>query len=414
MNGIDGRGCRRIVAGFTVWIAALGPVLPAVAFADGPADPRGFLYAKITARSGTVYEGRIRWDGDEAFWGDLFESVKKERPHFGKLPPERRSEPFKIFGITIGSSSDNTRGFFARFGDIRRIEVGQRGEAVVTMKNGTAIEVKGGSDVGRPITVRDPGFDEIELRWKEIRSIELLPTPADLEVGAGRLYGTVETSAGTFQGFVQWDRDECLTTDRLDGDLHDGEVSVRMGKIRVIEKRTHSSARVILVNGSELALDDTNDVNEDNRGIVVEDPRFGRVAIDWDVFQRLELSAPEGSGPPYEDFAPGKALRGKVTTTGGESHSGRLIWDLDESEDWELLSGKSDQVEYFIPFALVAEVVPDGNYHSRVILTGGEKLVLENSADVDEDNDGLVVDPGDGGEPVYVPWEKVARVELAH
>ncbi|MEE8525602.1 MAG: hypothetical protein V3T72_16825, partial [Thermoanaerobaculia bacterium] len=80
----------------------------------------------------------------------------------------------------------------------------------------------------------------------------------------------------------------------------------------------------------------------------------------------------------------------------------------------ELLSGSSSQIEYFIPFALVAEVIPDGSYHSRVLLIDGEELMLENSADVDEDNDGIVVDPGDGVEPVYVPWEKVKKVELVH
>ncbi len=145
MNGIDGRVCRRVQAGFTVWIAALASVLLTSApasFADSPADPRGYLYGKVTARSGTTYEGRLRWGGDEAFWGDHFESVKKERPHLDKMPPELRDEPFKIFGITLGSS-DDSRSFFARFGDIRRIEVRQRRVAVVTMKRSTPVRARG-------------------------------------------------------------------------------------------------------------------------------------------------------------------------------------------------------------------------------------------------------------------------------
>lgn len=400
----------------------LGSTLAPIPGAAAPAhaqDTGGFLYGTITARSGTEYEGRLRWGSQESFWGDLFNSTKTELPWREEVPTEDRSREntINLFGFEItwhDDDYDSGRQLIARFGDIDRIEVTGGNDAVLVMKSGTRVEVEGGSnDLGSSaeITVWDASLGTVELEWRDIETIRFRAAPRDLEVDAHRLYGVVHTDDGEFRGFVQWDQDECLSTDELDGDTRDGDLSIPMGNLRTIERRSRRSSRVVLKDGRELVLDGSNDVDSDNRGIFVEDERFGRVLVSWDAFERAEFSEPPGSGPGYESFTPGRPLRGTVTTRGGRKHTGRLVWDVDEEETWEQIGGERRGIEYYIPFALVASVTPTGSDRSRVELTTGETVELEDSADVGEGNAGVVV-VNEGRKPVYVPWDDVERVEF--
>jgi hypothetical protein len=98
---------------------------------------------------------------------------------------------------------------------------------------------------------------------------------------------------GDFTGFVQWDREECVGADKLDGDAGDSRLSLRFDSIRSIARRSRDSSLVTLLNGREIVLSGTNDVNQDNRGVYVDDQRYGRVLVSWDAFERL---APHGRG----------------------------------------------------------------------------------------------------------------------
>jgi hypothetical protein len=388
--------------------------LPALA-----ADNQGFLYGKVTTREGQTYEGRLRWDDEEAFWGDYFNSAKEENPWLEEAPRrdrERKRRTIEVFGIEIGSigewEHDDTRQFIARFGDIKRIEPKRHDEVLVTMKSGTVFTVEGGAnDVEAEVRVWDPSLGLIEVDWDRIRIIELLPTPTSVEVAPVRLHGTVKTREGNFTGYIQWDQEECLGSDELDGETSDGDVSIKMGTIRSIERRSGSSSTVVLHDGRKLVLSDTNDVDSSNRGIYVTDPRYGRVLVNWDAFERVDF-APAGTGPGYDDFAPGKRLHGTVTVADGRKLSGRLVYDLDESETTEMLDGHRHDVEYSVPFALVAAVVPRQD-SARVILGSGEELLLEETTDVSEDNAGLLVFTSGAERPTYVRWEDVERVDFS-
>lgn len=382
-----------------------------------PGTSQGFLYGKIVTESDTTYEGRLRWDDEEAFWGDFFNS-SKERPDFLDDVPDRdrrRRRPIKVFGITIGISWDDgwDHQFVARFGDVDRIEVGRGEDATVVMKSGTRIDVDGGSnDLGGTLFVWDKSLGEVELEWDNVRTIQFSPAPATLQVPVRRLHGTVKTLAGELRGYVQWDQEECLSTDKLDGETRDGKLSIEMGRIKTIERRSRSSSRVVLVDGREHVLDGTNDVDDDNRGIYVEDPRYGRVLVPWSAFERVDFND-AGSGPSYASFAPGRPLAGTVKTTGGQTLSGRIIYDLDEAETWELLNGTDrNELQYSIPFALVRSITPQRGNASEVVLRSGEKLILEDSADVGDDNGGVLVYEQGKARPTYLEWSEVARVDF--
>jgi len=403
-----------------VCLLSLGFFSTASATAERARDPRGFLYGRITTRSGSVYEGRLRWNKEEAFWGDFFNAGKEDLPYLKDVPRQerRRRESIKIFGVPIGVSwgEDEDRQLVARFGDLRRIEVERGDDATVVFKSGARYAVSGGSnDVegGTKITVWDRGAGEIQVRWKEIRTIDFLPTPANLTVPVFRLRGTVQTEDGTFRGTIQWDQDECLSSDELDGDTRDGKVSLQMGEIRSIERRSRNSSEVVLRDGRTFVLKGTNDVDSSNRGIYVNDSRFGRVLVTWDAFRRVDFDPPGDSGPAYTDFHPGHPLFGKVSTVEGKTYRGRLIYDVDEMETMELLNGQRHDVEYSIPFARLAFLLPERTNSSRVVLKGGQELRLEDAVDVGRDNAGvLVFESGQEKTPRYIPWRDVRRIDF--
>lgn len=413
-----GYGARSIGTKLLLALTAAALAVPGSVLAAN--DTQGFLYGRVVTTSDSVYEGRLRWNGDEeAFWGDHFNASKEDRPYIDDIPRrERRREDddsIRILGIRIGSSrwSSSGRSLVARFGDIEKIEVHRGEEATLHMKGGSKVEVDGGSnDLGSRIYVWDNEVGEVKLDWDRIKTIEFLPTPANIDVRVTRLAGKVKTDSGDFEGYIQWDKEECLSEDELDGESDDGDVSIPMGNLKSIERRSRRSSTVTFWSGREMVLDGTNDVDSDNRGIFVDDPRFGRVLVSWDAFERLDFSQPGPSGPSYDDFKPSGPLRGKVTEVGGETHSGRIVYDMDESEGWEILNGDRRDLEYNIPFSLIRSIIPESRDSSRVILKGGEEVTLEDSADVGDGNDGVLVIPDGGGEPTYVDWDDVERIDF--
>jgi hypothetical protein len=409
---------------------AITPVTPPAAETYPAAEtPRGFLYGRITTVDRATYEGRLRWGGDqEAFWGDYFNGFKHENPWLAQVPPERLPKErrrIEIFGITVAhreSPIDGGRPFMARFGDIARIAA--RGKEVrVTLKSGTAFDLERfeASDFDDGVRVWDAKRGIVDLDSLRIRTVELLPTPSP---GAApyRLYGTVHTRQGDFTGFIQWDRQECVGPDKLDGYIAGSKLSVRFDTIRSIARRSRDSVLVTLLDGREIVLSGTREVGPENRGIYVDDRRYGRVLISWDAFERVDFSpgAPEDTGPAYGDFPPGRPLTGSVTTRDGRRLAGRLVYDLDESETTETLDAPSQGVDYTIPLGLIASIVLPGREErgahptgtARVTLHDGEELQLERTGDLGEGNAGLLIFVDGRQRPEYVPWTDVAQVDL--
>lgn len=394
-------------------------VLPA-APTQAQEDNQGFIYGRIVTTAGSVYQGFIRWGSQEAFWDDLFHSVKEELPYQEYLDDRdydrlsRGRSRIRIFdwNFSIEGSTDLSHQFIARFGDIASMEVHRGNWVEIFMRNGSEYEVSGGSnDVSDDIHISDSSLGEIDLRWSRIETIEFMPAPRGADPGVTRLYGTVETREGRFQGYIQWDQDECLSTDVLDGDTEDGDVSIRFGSIQSIERISSSRSLVTLKDGRELRLEGSNDVNEENRGIMVEDQRYGRATVSWDAFDRIEFSNPPNSGRGYDDFPTLGELSGTVTDMDGREYTGRIVFDLDEAEGWEMMNGEMDGIEFNIPMARVRSVEPMRRGFSRVILDSGETLTLEESHDVGEDNSGVLIFDG-GRDPTYIRWEDVERIDF--
>ena len=377
---------------------------------------QGYIYGTVETEGGNSYTGLLRWGTEEAFWDDLFNSSKSELPYLEEHVREsRHRNRIKILGVTVGyrwDGSSSSRMFIARFGDIREIEMFRGDKIKVTMKDGTVYSMNGGSnDVGATITVQDDSLGTIKLDWDKVERVIFKPTPGNLEPPATRLYGKLTTKEETFEGYIQWDIQECLSTDMLDGESDDGDMSIEMGRIRAIEKRNRRGSLIVLKDGREFVLEGTNDVDSSLRGIHVDDPRFGRVKVSWEAFERVEFQEVDHSGRSYSDYRPAKHLRGTVTDYDGKTHSGELVFDLDETASWELLNGSRDEVEYYIPFDMVRSIEPRRDNGSALVLTSGAKIILFDGQDVSESNDGVVV-VRENGRETYFAWDEVKRVDF--
>jgi hypothetical protein len=403
--------------------AATAPAVPPPTTPAAEPHP-GFLYGRITTVEGANYEGRLRWGGDqEAFWGDYFNGFKKKNPWSTHVPPERlpkeRRPIIKILGVELFQRErpvDLGRPFMARFGDITRIEA--HGKQVrVTLKSGTVVDDLDrfeASDFDDGVRVWDAKRGVVDLDSLRLRAVELLPTPSPGAV-PDRLHGTVHTRQGDFTGFVQWNRQECVGSDELDGHTAKGKLKLRFDTIRSIARRSHDSALVTLLDGRQVVLSGAPAAGPDNRGIYVDDRRYGRVLISWDAFERVDLTPgpPGDTGPAYGEFPPGRPLTGSVTTRAGRRLAGRLVYDLDESETTETLDAPSQGVDYTIPFGLIASIVPPGGAgRARVTLRSGEELRLERAGDLGPGNAGLLIFVDGGQRPEYVPWPDVGQVDL--
>lgn len=399
------------------------PQGPSVETYPASESPAGFLYGRVTTTEGGTFEGRLRFAGDEeAFWGDYFLGAKRENPWAAHVPPGRLPRvrrPIELLGVKLGSRErpiDLDRPFMAQLGEIARVEAHGRDVRVI-LKSGTVVDLDrleaSDFDDGLRVWDRTRGVVDLESLW--IRTIELLPTPP-LGEAPYRLYGTVQTGQGDFNGFIRWDQEEGVGSDELNGKAAEGPVGLPFDTIRSVARRSGDSALVTLLDGRELVLSDSAEVGEHNRGIAVDDPRFGRVRVSWDAFERVDFSA-SGSGPGYDDFPPGSPLAGSVRTRSGDRFSGRLVYDLDENETTDTLDAQSGGVHFTVQFGLIAAIVPfdpeaGATEQVRVMLHGGEKLQLGRTGDLGESHAGMLIFVEGRETPEYVLWSEVERIDF--
>ena len=389
-----------------IGLALAGPVL---------ASDVGYIYGRVEMVGGEKYRGPLRWGTEESFWDDIFNATKAENEHVADVDRrarerirDRKASGWNLFGA---SNPNMTHLFAVRFGDLKRLHVRSADGLIAEFRNGEQMRLKGGSnDVGAKITVVDPRAGTRELAWNRIRTIEFLETPEKLEDKLGEpIYGTVRSGSIEYTGRIQWDHDETLTADELDGTSDGGKVSFAFGKIAAIRKH-RSGALVRLRSGREVYLRGSNDVNSENRGVVVIAPHIGTVKIGWDDFDEVTFQRAPNSGRSYAGYAEGSDLRGTVVTRNGR-HAGRLVFDLDESWDFEMLHGRNGDTEYLIPFREIASIRPQGRLRSEVQLRVGLVIELDESQDVTRKNDGLLVYAGEG-RPTYVEWRNVSEVRF--
>jgi hypothetical protein len=402
-----------LAAGYWIVLQSAGhraapPSMRAVSTAAPALIHASFLHGRITTVDGATYQGRLRFGGDEeAFWGDYFNAVKKGNPWAG-LAPEGALR--KV---------DLDRPIMARFGDIAKIEANGR-HLWVTLKSGHRYHLAryAADDFADGVRIWDERGQVVTLNERRVRSIEFFPVNAAEAAAPVRLHGTVRTRAGDFTGFIQWNRREGLGLDALNGRSTTGKfVSVPFQTIRSIARQSDNNSRVTLLDGGEFTLSDTREVGTGNSGMYVDDARYGRVLVSWDAFIRVDFNREGGSGPAYTEFPAGEPLAGTVTTRAGQSLTGRLVFDLDESQITETLDAPFGGVDYTIPFGMIASIkLPASReavtHHVNVKLQTGVELQLVRAGDLGAGHAGMLIFVDGRQHPEYVSWAEVQQVDF--
>lgn len=401
------------------WIVVfLGACIAALAFAveSSAQTHEGFIYGKIYTNNNT-YTGAIRWGGEEALWTDLF-NASKTSDSYKKLVPDQKQEndSWLDFDWTLSSIWEDKiieHQFTCQFGNLKEITVISNNRVKIKLKNGIELTLNGEgyNDVGADIQVTDPELGAVSIKWDRISKIEFLPTPLKLDAVFGTpLYGTVEgLRREKFTGFIVWDNDERLSTDKLDGDSNDGDVSLKFADIVSIQK-SGKGCEVTLKSGRQFYLTGSNDVDNGNRGILIVTPDLGIVEVSWDAFRSLTLTTTKQSGQAYDQFTKARFLQGTVSSLDGEDVTGRIIFDIDETFDFEFVEGEENDIQYRILLKNIRKISPKNSDYSFIELTSGEKLLVGSLRDVSSNNGGLLVFVKGKKEPHYIPWRKINEI----
>lgn len=384
-----------------------------------------FLYGSIKTVDGNMYEGSIRWNNEEVFLTDMFNSEKIENPYMKYLDDQPKTVEYKRKNRTswyrieypnngqYGSKSTYARKFECRFGDINSISVTGSESVNLELKTGKFINLKGGSnDLGTQIWIKDHELGLVKIDWNRIDVVHFFrPEKEVVENFGDPIYGKITTTIGEFTGFIQWDHDERLLQDHLDGSSNDGKLSIPFTKIRKIQKAEQGSV-VTLQSNRELNLSSSNDVTHTNRGIVVTIPQVGSIDFTWKHFLSLEIiPLPTESVSCFSEFVESKRLYGRLSTKQNKIFEGIIVYDMDEAMDAEILNGLNDKLSFSIPFRNVKKITPKSYSYCLVELKNGQQLFLGDQTDVSGRNSGVIIFT-ESDKYEVVAWEDINEIEF--
>lgn len=222
------------------------------------------LYGTLTTRRGDEFTGFVSWDVDELFGRDVLDGDDRHR--------SREVELGDVATITRYSSSG----------------------AELLLKNGNDLVLRGTNDVdedNRGICIGDPAFGQVKVGWDDFDKLEIKSAPRSVTYsefnGGQKLKGTVYTEGGEeFTGQICWDDDEEYNWELLDGESRGAEFDIEFGFVKQIEKNSRRTCDVTILDGRVFHLSGSNDVDEDNKGIIITQADGEDTYIDWEDFTR--------------------------------------------------------------------------------------------------------------------------------
>ena len=115
----------------------------------------------------------------------------------------------------------------------------------------------------------------VEVEWRDFEILRFHEAEGvvgyDAFDGGHVLRGTVVTESGEqIEGEIRWDTDEAGSWEFLNGRNEDGVVfTIEFGFLSRIERREAWGSLVTLLDGRSFELEDSNDVDWDNKGILI-------------------------------------------------------------------------------------------------------------------------------------------------
>ena len=379
------------------------------------------IYGEITLNNGERYTGQIRWEDDQSLWGDIFRADKNERPALNLLSEkelreiDNRSDNFQFAFMALWEDKRPESNFLFQcsFGDIESLKTTGKNKVSLRLRNGKNIVLKKdkGGDLDNDVYIYDNASGRLTLDFDNIKSIHFKSTPKNLKSPLGfPIYGKVLTSSGVFEGYITWDLEERLDKDLISGRQKGTKIDIEFGDIHQIKAQGNGSL-LYLKSGKTLFLNDHDDVDKGNHGVVIRDPDFYRLKVNWENFISLTLSDPPFKTDSYENFRIPKLLKGSIQTKDGKLYKGQIVFDLDEIYDIEFLNGKNNGLEHIIPFWKVDRIEPQNDKFSMIYLKDGEQLLLGDHDDVTGNNHGLIIRVKNGKDR-YINWDHIKTIDF--
>jgi hypothetical protein len=132
--------------------------------------------------------------------------------------------------------------------------------------------------------------------------------------------------------------------------------------------------------------------------------------MSWEEFKDITFSSPQTNSPSYAQFTPPAFLSGSVSTLEGEDISGRIIFDIDEMLDIEILEGRENDIEYSVLLRNIKKIVPKNYDYTSLELRNGKTLMLGGMQDVSAKNGGLLIFVKGKKEPRYIGWKNINEI----
>ena len=225
------------------------------------------LYGTLSSRRGDSWTGHITWNASDIFSTD----------------------------IMVGEVNDRRRKL--RFGNIASVERRGIDGALVTLHDSAELRLEESEEIGdgNTISVADPKLGRVTVDWDEFEKIVFSPEPDvigyDSFGPSHPLRGIVTTASGKqYTGEIIWDDDERYDWETLDGESRGVEIDIIFANIREITKEGSRGVTVTLVDGRQIRLRGSNDVDDGNRGIFVRLDKRDVEEIDWDDFKSVKFT----------------------------------------------------------------------------------------------------------------------------
>ncbi len=229
------------------------------------------IYGTVTTDRAGEYTGWVTWDVDEALMEDIIDGRDRRR--------KRKIKFKKILSIE---------------------KVSSQASEIVT-RDGKTMRLDDSNDVdsgNRGIAIADSKMGRVTVEWDEFEKLVIKDPPSEAYAsfddydGSERLFGTVYDEDGeTYTGIIRWDNDEEYGWEVLDGEYRSVDFDIVMDNIKSIEKLSRRSSRVTLWDGRDYRLRESNDINDDNKGIYIYPNGMDddEVLIEWEDFDRVEF-----------------------------------------------------------------------------------------------------------------------------
>lgn len=236
---------------------------------EGPAPRDSPLHATVRTRGGLEMTGWIAWDRDE------------------------------VLGSDVLDGRDGSTEYEIPFRDIRRIAPEGRRSALVTLRTGEDLSLRGTNDVdrgNRGLELADPAWGRAIVPWEELEDVRFhapdrRPDRVARPDALGPIRGTVFARDGrVLSGEMRWGHDEERRWEVLDGWVGGVELDIEFAAIEQIRPDGLEASVVSLIDGRILRLEGTDDVAEGHRGVFVKPDEGPRRLVRWQDVDRVLLS----------------------------------------------------------------------------------------------------------------------------